>query len=129
MSRFICHLSPTPTAIAMDPPPANSPMMHSRLVHQDRTRMPTNNTNWYKKKHFTKGFLNFAMLVIWSSTISLQLVWKCQSGSSKRVIPCEKSEKNTTFFSKFYFKSKKVLVFLVTKIIFWTFFFGNGDHF
>ena len=27
----MCHLSPTPTAIATDPPPANSPTMHSTV--------------------------------------------------------------------------------------------------
>ena len=39
VSRVVCHLSPvtchlslTPTATDTDPPPANSPIMHSRLV-------------------------------------------------------------------------------------------------
>ena len=36
--RFMCLLLPTPTATATDPPPANSPTMHSRLVYQDRTQ-------------------------------------------------------------------------------------------
>ena len=35
-----CHQSLTPTAIATDPPPANSPTLHSRLVHQDKTQNP-----------------------------------------------------------------------------------------
>ena len=30
-----CHLSLTPTATATDPPPANSPTMHSWLVFKD----------------------------------------------------------------------------------------------
>ena len=33
-----CHLSLTPTGSATDPPPANSPTMQSRLVHQERTQ-------------------------------------------------------------------------------------------
>ena len=36
MSDVTCHLLLTPTATATDPPPANSPTMHSRLVHQDK---------------------------------------------------------------------------------------------
>ena len=40
MSPVTCHLSPTPTAIAKDPPPANYPTMHSRLICQDRTQEP-----------------------------------------------------------------------------------------
>ena len=31
----ICHLSLTPTATAISPPPSNSPIMHSRLVLKD----------------------------------------------------------------------------------------------
>ena len=35
MSHGTCHMSLTPTATAMDPPPANSPTMHSRMVCED----------------------------------------------------------------------------------------------
>ena len=35
-TKFKCHLSPTPTAIAKDPFPVNCPTMYSRLVCQDR---------------------------------------------------------------------------------------------
>ena len=38
-----CHMSPMPTATAKYPPPANSPTMYSRLVHQDRTKTPKKN--------------------------------------------------------------------------------------
>ena len=38
LSRVTCHISPTPTATATDPPLANYPTIHSRLVHQDRTK-------------------------------------------------------------------------------------------
>ena len=31
-----CHLSLTPTAKATDPPPANSPIMHSGLICKDQ---------------------------------------------------------------------------------------------
>ena len=34
-SPFTCHLSLTPTATATNPPSANSPTMHSRLVSED----------------------------------------------------------------------------------------------
>ena len=37
MSHVTSHMSPTKTAPAKDPPSANSPTMHSRLVHQDKT--------------------------------------------------------------------------------------------
>ena len=36
LSPVTCHISPTPTVTATDPPPANSPTLHSRMVHQDR---------------------------------------------------------------------------------------------
>ena len=32
VSPVTCHKSLTPTATAMDPPPANSPTMHSRIL-------------------------------------------------------------------------------------------------
>ena len=35
VSHVTCHLSLTPTATATDPPPANSPIMHSRLVGKE----------------------------------------------------------------------------------------------
>ena len=34
-TRLTCHMSLTPTAKAMDPPPDNSPTMHSMIVHKD----------------------------------------------------------------------------------------------
>ena len=43
--RVTCHLSITPTATATDPPHANSPIMHSRLVAKTP---PKKNAN-YKK--------------------------------------------------------------------------------
>ena len=30
-----CHKSLTPTATAMEPPPTDSPAMHSKLAHKD----------------------------------------------------------------------------------------------
>ena len=35
MLSVTCHMSLTPTATAMDPSPANSPTMHSRIVRKD----------------------------------------------------------------------------------------------
>ena len=38
MSPVSCHLSLTPTVTATDPPPANSPTMHSSLVCKDQQK-------------------------------------------------------------------------------------------
>ena len=35
MSRVTCRMSLTPKAKALDPPPANSPTIHIRMVHKD----------------------------------------------------------------------------------------------
>ena len=35
LSYVTCHISITPTVTAMDPPPANSPTMHIRMVRKD----------------------------------------------------------------------------------------------
>ena len=53
VSSVTCHLSPMAIATATDPPPANSPTMHSRLVHQDRTK---NNETKSKPKKWLKPF-------------------------------------------------------------------------
>ena len=54
MSRVTCHLSLTPTVTSTYPPPAISPIMHSRLVHkypQSRILLSTkNNRNTKNKK-------------------------------------------------------------------------------
>ena len=36
MSPVTCQMSLTPTATARDPPPANSPTMHNRMVCEDQ---------------------------------------------------------------------------------------------
>ena len=43
MSGVMYHLSLTATAAATDPPPANSPIMHSRIIRQ--TKNPKKNQN------------------------------------------------------------------------------------
>ena len=43
ISTVTYHLSPTPTATVTDTPPANSPTMHSRLVHKDLKSSPPHN--------------------------------------------------------------------------------------
>ena len=40
LSPVTCNLSPTPTAIPANNPSPNSPTMHSRLVHQDKSQNP-----------------------------------------------------------------------------------------
>ena len=51
MSSATCHLSPTPTAT--DPPPANFPIMHNRLVHKDQKpkikSKPKKSLKWRRK--------------------------------------------------------------------------------
>ena len=44
----MCQVSTLTTATATDPPPANSPTMHSRLVHKDRTKNPEKTGNQKK---------------------------------------------------------------------------------
>ena len=46
VSDVNCHMSLTPTATATNPPPANSPIMHSRLVRKD----PKIGTNFKRQK-------------------------------------------------------------------------------
>ena len=41
---FYMNLSPAPTATATDHPHNNSPTMHCRLVHQDRTKKTVKNS-------------------------------------------------------------------------------------
>ena len=69
ISPVTCYLSPTPTATITDPPPANSPTMHSRLVNQDRTQIPPKNSEPKNgRKLYKKGVIRFAILAITSST-------------------------------------------------------------
>ena len=60
MLRVTCHLSLTPTATAIDPPPANSTIMHSRLVRKD----PKTGTNFKKQETIgtskTRNFKRYA---------------------------------------------------------------------
>ena len=44
VSSITCHLSITPTATVRDPAPANSPIMHSRLVCLPKTKKLTKKT-------------------------------------------------------------------------------------
>ena len=48
LSPINCHLSLTPSATVTDPPPTNSPTMHSRLVCKDQKKTKTKNPNNYK---------------------------------------------------------------------------------
>ena len=50
MSTITCHLSPTPTAKAPDPPPANSPTIHHRLNHQDSHLYLEESSNLFRRK-------------------------------------------------------------------------------
>ena len=75
VSRVLCHLSQTPTATATDPPTANSPIMHSRLVLKD----PKTQKNAKLKKNLnnkTKTCVEVILYSIHSITRSLQFTGK-----------------------------------------------------
>ena len=76
--RVKCHLSLTPTVTAPDPPPANSPTMHSMLVRKDPKTQKNFKTQkshkMAKKTHKKTG--GMPILAIRSSTISLQSTGK-----------------------------------------------------
>ena len=66
----------TPTTTTTDPPPANSPTMHNRLDHQDRTKK----TEIFQNPKISlklpqKRVLSFSILAICSLTRSLQPSW------------------------------------------------------
>ena len=78
-----CNLSSMPTATATDPPPANSPTMHNRLltktdifVLENQPIYPRSNFSssksilFFFKPSNQKGFLSFAILAIHSLTKS-----------------------------------------------------------
>ena len=50
-SPVICHLSLMPKATATDPPPANSPTMHSRMVGKDQKNQNKNLNKRERKKN------------------------------------------------------------------------------
>ena len=72
VSPVICQLSLTPIATATDPPPANSPIMHSRLFCKDpkNHRIFDNAKNPQNGKN-TKMSRGIPILAIRSSTRSL----------------------------------------------------------
>ena len=60
VSCVACHLSITPTASATDPPPANSPNMHSRLVPKDPKTLKKFKTQKIIKTAKTRKCLGYA---------------------------------------------------------------------
>ena len=78
MSPVTCHLSLTPTVTAIDPPLANSPTMHSRLV----CKYPKTQKIISKRKEITKQqngpkhlrFVNISDLVF-NQKSPVQTVW------------------------------------------------------
>ena len=59
VSRVTCHLSLTPTATATDPP-ANSPIMHSRLVCEDPNILIRQKIFEMAKPKTFKGYANIS---------------------------------------------------------------------
>ena len=81
MSRVSCHLSLAPTGTATDPHPANSPIMHSRLVckdHKTKQKYQKAKNHWNNKT--PKMCRGIPILAIWSSTRS-------HRPTGKRVFP------------------------------------------
>ena len=70
MSQAPTH---TAAATATNPPPANSPTMYGRLVHQDRTQNPEIISNQLSFWNLKNGVLSFAIWAIKFYTIGLQL--------------------------------------------------------
>ena len=57
LSPFTYHLSVTPRATATDPPPANFPTKHSRLVHINPKKLKKNQNPKKEKEIFQKKIL------------------------------------------------------------------------
>ena len=70
VSPVTCHLSLLLTATATDPPPANSSIMHSRLVHKDPKTQNKSKCN--KNNNNPKMSRGMPILAIHSSSRSLQ---------------------------------------------------------
>ena len=77
LSPVICHLSLAPTATATDPPPANSPIIHSRLARkiQKRERFSKRQKS-LKMKRRRKNCDCRPILAIFPSTRGLQSTGK-----------------------------------------------------
>ena len=73
VSPVTCHLSLTLTATATEPPPANCPIMHIRLVCQNppKTKLIQNAKNHQNNKNLKISW-GMPILAIRSSTRSLQ---------------------------------------------------------
>ena len=53
LSPVTCHMSLMPTATAKDPPPVNSPTMHSRMVLEEKKK-----EKWVIKDHIRGRIAN-----------------------------------------------------------------------
>ena len=73
VSRVTCHLSLTPTATATDPFPANSPIMHSRLVRKKTQKFQKQKNIKTAKAQKSRGM---PILAIHSLTRNLQSTGK-----------------------------------------------------
>ena len=72
VSRVTCHLSLTPTATAIDPPPTNSPIMQSQLVPRDTKPKQISKHKIHQNNKNTKMSRGMPILAIHSLTRSLQ---------------------------------------------------------
>ena len=70
-SCVACHLSLLPTATATDPPPADSPTMHNRLVLKDQTTQTIKNSKSHQNRKTTKISRSMPTLLICSLTRSV----------------------------------------------------------
>ena len=79
MIHVACHLSLTPTTTATDPPPANSPTIHSRRVCKDtktQKNVKTHNNKKHRNGDNQKTSRVMPILAIGSLTRSLQPIGK-----------------------------------------------------
>ena len=88
-SPVICHLSLMPKATATDPPPANSPTMHSRMVGKDQKNQNKTQSKQKReeKKHAKSKFLGVGQIygyALWPEVSSPPGSGACKHGQTDR---------------------------------------------
>ena len=85
VSHIVCRLSPTTTVT--DPPPANYPIMHCRLVCKEQTTRKFQNAKKILKQQKPETSWGMPILAIRSSTRSLETgVWVFYDGTDRPTV-------------------------------------------
>ena len=94
-SPFTCHLSPTPTATSTYPPPANSPIMHCKMVCQKRKQRNILNPKKLSKPS-QKGILNlqFYRYALWADSVNILISYHLQP--NRYYLPLTKNTSHLT---------------------------------